>query len=193
MRPFLGVGSNYLTKLHIGNWKKAHLRHRYRMTMNLPSTRDPSSSLHKQTLGVDTAHTLLRCFFLFYSKKICILTLANQLQWPTKQLAVLQIVKRVCGCLQHSGMSPADLIHTNKYVTVTTWFLGRSYLLGLLEFSLRVTPFPGKYPSITAGRHCKVLQSRGDVKNGKTLVAAIIAPCKSRKSTSRLHIILEVL
>ena len=47
----------------------------------------------------------------------------------------------------------------------------------------RGAPLPGKKPSITAGKHCKVLQSLGAVTNGKTLVAAIMAPKRNATRT----------
>lgn len=130
--------------------------------MNLPV------SIKQTNCGgcLDIAHICF-VFFLFYST-IMIFTLADQLQWPTKQLTVLQIVSKKVLWMSSTFRCESS---TPRYPHGDFW----SWLLGLPGF-LRVTPFPGKYPSITAGRHCKVLQSRGDVKNGKTLVAAIIAP-----------------
>ena len=116
---------------------------------------------------LDIAHICF-VFFLFYST-IMGFTLADQLQWPTKQLTVLQIVSKKVLWMSSTFRCESS---TPRYPHGDFW----SWLLGLPGFFFRVTPFPGKYPSITAGRHCKVLQSRGDVKNGKTLVAAIIAP-----------------
>ena len=95
-------------KLTSDMWKKGWSFVQNTFWMNLPVYKKVHET--KKLRGcLDIAHI---CFVLFlYYSIIMLFTLADQLQWPTKQLTVLQIVSKKC--LQHLGASPAHLvIHT---------------------------------------------------------------------------------
>ena len=126
-----------LTKFHIGNWKKAHLRRgKKRMAfvqktfwMNLTGTK---KSLNKQTAGgvltLLTSASFFSCsiqqLWFYISKSI---TVAHK---TTHSLADSQKGLWMFSTFRCESSTPR-YPHQNIYVTVNLW----SWLLGLLDFS----------------------------------------------------------